>query len=73
MLDKVGHPVLGKDKKEYDKSAFEVDPENGVIRRKADGARVMALGSVGWVTLEHELASTFVTGAAVILQRMGYS
>ena len=53
--------------------AFEADVERGVIRRKSDGARVMAVGSVAWVTLEHELASTFVTGAAVILQRMGYS
>jgi predicted hydrocarbon binding protein len=64
---------LGKDKKVPDNVAFEADLENGVIRRKVDGARVMALGSLGWVTLESELGSTFVTGAAVILQRMGYS
>jgi predicted hydrocarbon binding protein len=64
---------LGKDKKVADNVAFEADLESGIIRRRADGARVMALGSVGWVTLENELASTFVTGGAVILQRMGYS
>lgn len=65
--------LLGKDKKIPETSSFESDVELGVIRRKADGSRVMVIGSVGWVTLEHELASTFVTGAAVILQRMGYS
>jgi len=64
---------LAKDKKAEDPSAFEAMPEQGVIRRRSDGTRVMAVGSVAWVTLEHELASTFVTGAAVILQRMGYS
>ena len=64
---------MGKDKKDLDKNAFEVDPDTGVILRKADGMRVMALSSVAWVTLENELASTFVSGAAVILQRMGYS
>jgi len=64
---------LAKDKKTGDTSAFEASVEEGVIRRKSDGSRVMAVGSVAWVSLELELASTFVTGAAVILQRMGYS
>lgn len=64
---------MGKEKKAQETPAFESDLEMGVIRRKSDGGRVMAVGSVAWVTLEHELASTFVTGAAVILQRMGYS
>src|SRR5712692_9563524 len=27
----------------------------------------------GWATIERELESTFVTGAAVIMQRVGYS
>ncbi len=61
-----------KDKKERD-ILFGVDNENGLIRRKPDGSRVFAVDSVGWVKLEHELVSTFDTGAAVILQRMGYS
>jgi len=64
---------LGKEK-EIEKSAyFEVDIEDGVIKRTEGGQRILALGSVGWATLQHELVSTFVTGAAVILQRMGYS
>jgi len=52
---------------------FDIDYEHGTITRKSDGIRVLALGSVGWATLEKELTSTFVSGAAVILQRMGYS
>ncbi len=64
---------MGKDKKLGATEAFEADLEKGVIRRQGDGTRVMAVGSMAWVTLEHELASTFITGAAVILQRMGYS
>ncbi len=52
---------------------FDVDLEHGTVKRKTDGARVVALRSVGWATLEKELTSTFITGAAVILQRMGYS
>lgn len=52
---------------------FDVDYLHGTIRRKSDGIRVIALGSVGWATLEKELTTTFVSGAAVILQRMGYS
>ncbi|HZW84506.1 MAG TPA: V4R domain-containing protein [Nitrososphaerales archaeon] len=31
------------------------------------------MGSHGWATIEKELATTFITGAAVILQRVGYS
>ena len=52
---------------------FDIDAAHGIIKRKADGIRVLALGSVGWATLEKELTTTFVSGAAVILQRMGYS
>jgi predicted hydrocarbon binding protein len=52
---------------------FDVDLERGIVTRKTDGSRVIALRSVGWATMESELTSTFITGAAVILQRMGYS
>ena len=52
---------------------FDIDPQHGTIKRKSDGIRVFAIGSVGWASLEKELTSTFVSGAAVILQRMGYS
>ena len=52
---------------------YEVDLEHGLVTRKVDGSRVIALGSHGWATIENELASTFITGAAVILQRVGYS
>lgn len=64
--------LLGKEKKPTSTS-FESDEDHGIVRRSSDGSRVMVVGSVAWVSLEHELASTFVTGAAVILQRMGYS
>jgi predicted hydrocarbon binding protein len=64
----------GSRKKEPAREAlFDIDLEHGIIRRKADGIRVITLGSVGWATLEKELTSTFISGAAVILQRMGYS
>jgi predicted hydrocarbon binding protein len=52
---------------------FNVDLEEGTVSRKSDGSRVMALGSRDWATIEKELSSTFITGAAVILQRIGYS
>jgi two-component system response regulator HydG len=52
---------------------YEVDLDKGVVTRKADGTRVLTKGSHGWATIERELASTFVTGAAVILQRVGYA
>ena len=52
---------------------FDVDLEHGTVQRKGDGIRVMAVSSLGWASLEKELASTFTSGAAVILQRMGYS
>jgi predicted hydrocarbon binding protein len=52
---------------------FDVDLEHGIVKQKTDGSRVIALRSVGWATMESELTSTFITGAAVILQRMGYS
>ncbi len=51
---------------------FDVDVERGVVTRKADGSRVLALGSHGWATIERELESTFMTGGSVILQRAGY-
>jgi len=64
----------GSQKKEAPKDdLFDIDPTHGTIKRKSDGIRIIALGSVGWATLEKELATTFVSGAAVILQRMGYS
>jgi predicted hydrocarbon binding protein len=64
----------GSRKKEpSEESLFDIDYEHGTIKRKTDGIRVIALGSVGWATLEKELTSTFISGAAVILQRMGYS
>ena len=34
---------------------------------------MIALGSHGWATIEKELETTFITGAAVILYRVGYS
>jgi predicted hydrocarbon binding protein len=52
---------------------LDVDLTKGTVTRKEDGSRVMALGSHGWATIERELQSTFITGAAVILQRVGYS
>ena len=52
---------------------LDFDPEHGVLTRKEDGVRVIALGSPGWTTIERELASTFMSGASVILQRIGYS
>ena len=52
---------------------FEVDLDQGIVTRKNDGTRIIALGSHGWATIERELTTTFITGAAVILQRVGYS
>ncbi len=52
---------------------IEFDPERGVLFRKDNGSRVVALGSHGWATIEKELESTFMTGGQVILQRVGYS
>ena len=65
----------GKKQKEGEpkEEVFDVDLESGVVIRRLDGSRVMALGSRGWANIEKELESTFVTGAAVILQRVGYS
>jgi predicted hydrocarbon binding protein len=56
-----------------EESLYDVDVERGVVTRKSDGTRVIAMGSHGWATIENELASTFITGAAVILQRVGYA
>ena len=65
---------LFRGKKESRKDdLFDIDYAHGIIRRKEDGIRVLVLGSPGWATLEKELSSTFISGAAVILQRMGYS
>jgi len=63
----------GSKKETPPQDLFTIDLEHGIIKRKADGVRVMALGSPGWATLQKELSSTFISGAAVILQRMGYS
>ncbi len=52
---------------------FDVDLEHGAVTRKVDGSRVMMMGSHGWATIERELESTFITGAAAIMQRVGYS
>ena len=52
---------------------LDVDLTKGIVIRKEDGSRVIALGARGWATIERELQSTFITGAAVILQRVGYS
>jgi len=52
---------------------YDVDLEHGAVTRKIDGSRVMMMGSHGWATIEKELESTFITGAAVIMQRVGYS
>jgi predicted hydrocarbon binding protein len=52
---------------------LKVDMEHGTVVRNLDGSRVIALGSHGWATIERELQTTFITGAAVILQRVGYS
>ena len=63
-------------KKQVDEPKEEVlnvDIVHGVVTRSMDGSRVMALGSHGWATIEKELETTFITGAAVILQRVGYS
>ena len=50
-----------------------MDMDHGTVVKINDGTRVMALGSHGWATIEKELETTFITGAAVILQRVGYS
>ena len=52
---------------------LKVDMQHGTVNRISDGSRVTALGSHGWATIEKELETTFITGAAVILQRVGYS
>ena len=52
---------------------LRVDMQHGTVTRNLDGSRVMALGSHGWATIDKELETTFITGAAVILQRVGYS
>jgi len=65
-----------RSKKRQDQPVEEVltvDMEHGTVTRNLDGSRVMALGSHGWATIERELETTFITGAAVILQRLGYS
>ena len=52
---------------------FDVDAEKGIVRSPTLDARVALFGSLGWATMEVELDSIFITGAVVILQRMGYS
>jgi predicted hydrocarbon binding protein len=51
---------------------FDVDLPRGVIERKLDGTRVLALSSQGWTAFQTELESTFMSGGKVILQRLGY-
>ena len=62
-----------KKERESGDEVLAVDFEHGTVTRIEDGSRVMALGSHGWATIEKELETTFITGAAVILQRVGYS
>lgn len=62
-----------KQPEEVKEQVLDVDLEKGLVTRTVDGTRVVALTSRGWATMEKELQSTFVTGAAVILQRLGYS
>ena len=62
-----------KHEEEPREEVLKVDALRGIVIRNADGSRVMALGSHGWATIEKELQTTFITGAAVILQRVGYS
>jgi len=62
-----------KREEEPREEVLKVDLERGTVTRNVDGSRVIALGSHGWATIERELETTFVTGAAVILQRVGYS
>ena len=62
-----------KKKTEEEEVILRVDLARGLVTRAADGTRVIALASRGWATIEKELQSTFITGAAVILQRLGYS
>ncbi|MBI3858693.1 MAG: hypothetical protein HY296_00420 [Thaumarchaeota archaeon] len=52
---------------------FEWDPESGTMVDKTLGARVMTFTAYGWSELKNELDSTFMSGASVIYQRMGYS
>jgi predicted hydrocarbon binding protein len=60
-------------KKETDSVAYGVDNEKGIVTRKIDNTRVITVSSYAWATLERELTTTFLSGGAVILQRMGYS
>jgi predicted hydrocarbon binding protein len=62
-----------KREEEPREEVLRVDLEHGTVTRNLDGSRVIALGSHGWATIERELETTFITGAAVILQRVGYS
>jgi predicted hydrocarbon binding protein len=62
-----------KREEEPTNEVLKVDMEHGIVMKAADGSRVIALGSHGWATIEKELETTFITGAAVILQRVGYS
>lgn len=62
-----------KPEEEKDEEVLHVDLQRGLVTRTEDDTRVIALASIGWATIEKELQSTFITGAAVILQRLGYS
>jgi predicted hydrocarbon binding protein len=49
-----------------------VNLEEGIILDGKGGSRIFILGIGGWESIRQELDSTFLTGADVILQRMGY-
>lgn len=61
---------MAKDKEE---ESFEIDSQRGIIKSPTLDSRVAVFGSLGWATMEVELDSIFITGAVVIIQRMGYS
>jgi len=62
-----------KKKEVLKEEVFAIDLEKGIVSRREDGSRLLTLSSRGWANIEQEMVSTFITGAAVILQRMGYS
>ncbi|QQG49313.1 MAG: hypothetical protein HY247_03105 [archaeon] len=62
---------MGKD--DLPGSPIEIDSEAGVIQEKPLESRVMTISAQGWANVKVELDSTFMSGAAIIMQRMGYS
>jgi predicted hydrocarbon binding protein len=49
-----------------------INLDDGIIQDEGVGSRVVVMDMGGWEAIKQELDSTFLTGAAVILQRMGY-